>query len=33
MGVTCKSYIHIGCGKLNSCGMSFSIYRRSLTQR
>ena len=25
--------LHIGCGKLNSCGMSFSIYRRSLTQR
>lgn len=25
--------LHIGCGKLNSCSMSFSIYRRSLTQR
>ena len=25
--------LRIGCGKLNSCGMSFSMYHRYLTQR
>ena len=25
--------LHIGCGKLNSCGMSFSIYRRFLIRK